>query len=69
MKIVSTLTNVCQNIWKTKCVDTGKKLLTEYVMQSKIKDSDKNKILDSLKTITVKKKLDIYVANSLLKYE
>ena len=67
--IASTLENIIQDVWKEKDLEKAKIIVTTYISDSKIKDEDKNKILNNLKTIKSKLKLDYYMANSLLTYE
>ena len=68
-KIKSTLENICSSIWANPNVHEGKTILKEYIESKNINEIDKKIMLQNLELIKSKPKLDLYVANSLLKFE
>jgi hypothetical protein len=69
VSIKSVLEKIVQKVWSEKNLDAAKKMIIDFVSQSQIKDEDKKKILNNIKPLTSKMKLDQYLANSLLGYE
>jgi septal ring factor EnvC (AmiA/AmiB activator) len=68
-QIYSKLSDVINAAWSERDLNTAKKIVTDFIQDSKIKDSDKQKIINTVQAQTKKSKLDYYLANALLKYE
>lgn len=68
-KITSTLTTICQEIWSNPSLEQGKNTMIEYVNSTGIKDVDKKRIISAVNTCATKRRLDQYVANSILMFE
>ena len=65
----SKLEAVIQQAWKEDDINKAKNLVANYIKDSKINNDSKKNILNKMKVITDKEKLDYYLANSLLKFE
>jgi len=65
----SSLERVAQQVWGEQDLNKAKEILIQYVEKSKINDHSKSKIIQNAGKITNKRKLDFYVANSLLNFE
>jgi hypothetical protein len=65
----SKLEAVIQQAWNEKDINKAKNLVANYIKDSKINNDSKKTILNKMKVITDKEKLDYYLANSLLKFE
>jgi hypothetical protein len=65
----SKLEAVIQQAWKENDINKAKNLVANYIKDSKINNDSKKTILNKMKVITDKEKLDYYLANSLLKFE
>lgn len=63
----SKLEKVIQQAWAEKDINKAKQLVIDLISSSNIKSKDD--ILNKIQTIDDKKRLDMYLANSLLKYE
>lgn len=69
-KIQSTLLDVVKQVWNTVSLNESKQTIMDYLNnESKIKDVDKLKMKMALSEITSKSRLDMYLANAVLKYE
>lgn len=69
-KIQSTLLDVVKQVWNTVSLNESKQTIMDYLNnESKIKDADKVKMKTALSEITSKSRLDMYLANAVLKYE
>jgi hypothetical protein len=64
---VSTLGEVIQQAWAEPSLVKAKTLVSEHVMNTQIKSKDL--ILQNLEHMDTKRKLDTYLANSLLAFE
>lgn len=69
-KLQSTLLDVVKQVWNTVSLVEGKQTLMNYLnTTSKIKETDKQRMKDTINEIKNKSKLDSYLANAVLKYE
>lgn len=68
-EIESTLTKIIQQVWSEKDLELAKSIINIHICECGIKEEDKTKILNNIKDIKSKNKLDYYMANSLLTYE
>lgn len=66
---VSVLEKIIQDIYQCKDLETGKKLMKEFLDETKIKDIDKRKMLFELDNIQTINKLHFYVTNAMFKFE
>jgi hypothetical protein len=67
MAFTSKLEGIIQQAWNERDLGKSKKLVVNYISNSKIKSKDT--IISTLDSINSKVKLDFYLANSLLKFE
>jgi hypothetical protein len=65
----SKLDRIVQQAWQEDDINKAKNLVANYISNSKINNDSKKTILNKMKVITDKEKLDYYLANSLLKFE
>jgi protein associated with RNAse G/E len=69
VKIVSTLDNIAEQVFNAKTVDEAKTICLGYLESSKIKESDRTKMITEIKGMKYLHKVQFYIANALLKYE
>jgi len=69
MKIESTLTNIAEQVFTATSVQQAKQIALEFLDKSKIKEEDRKKMINEIETKTDLVKLQIYIANALLKFE
>jgi len=69
MKIESTLTNITEQVFEAKALDEAKKICLDYLQDSKIKESDRLKMISEIEQMKYLHKVQLYIANALLKYE
>ena len=69
MKLISTLAQIAEEVFKTSDVNLAKNIFVEHVSGTKIKDEDKQKMLLEMKKQTHINGVYKYMANALLKYE
>jgi len=65
----STLTQICEQVWASKTLEIGKKLILDHVESTDIKPEDKKRITRTVNECKTKYKLDYYLANSILMFE
>jgi hypothetical protein len=68
-KIVSTLDKIATQVFEAKTLDEAKKLCLDYLQESKIKELDRLKMISEIEAMKHLHKVQIYIANALLKYE
>jgi hypothetical protein len=68
-KITSTLTVICQQVWVEPSLDKGKQIMIDHVNSTGIKDVDKKRIITAVNMCATKRRLDQYMANSILMFE
>ena len=69
MKIESTLSSIAKDVFAAVNVNDAKRIFIDFVSASRIKESDKNKMLAEVSKMASLMQLHRYTANALLKYE
>jgi len=69
MKIVSTLDKIAEAVFTSKDLTSAQNIALTHLNESKIKESDKNKMIQEITNMKSLQKLQYYCANALLKYE
>ena len=69
MKIESTLSSIAKDIFVASDATTAKQIFIDYVSGSRIKESDKVKMLAEVSKMSSLLQIHRYTANALLKYE
>lgn len=69
MKLESKLTDVISQVYKAPTVSHAKSILIPFLQESKIKESDKKKMIDQAEKISDLIRLQTYATNALLKFE
>jgi hypothetical protein len=69
MKIESTLSSIAREVFAASNAVDAKRIFIDYVSNSHIKESDKNKMLAEASKMTSLLQIHRYTANALLKYE
>lgn len=67
--IISTLDKIATQVFEAKTLDEAKKLCLDYLQESKIKELDRLKMISEIEAMKHLHKVQIYIANALLKYE
>jgi hypothetical protein len=67
--LVSTLDKIATQVFEAKTLDIAKKICIDYLQDSKIKESDRIKMISEIENIKYLPKIQMYIANALLKYE
>ena len=65
----STLNQVAQTVWAIRNVNEAKEAFVRHIESTKIKKTDKITMVNNVQGIKTKSRLDMYLANSLLKFE
>lgn len=68
-KIKSVITEQITEIYAARDLNTAKELLRNLLNESKIKDSDKSKMLVELDKITTLRQVQFYATNCMFKFE
>ena len=69
MKIISTLDKIVEAVFTSKDLTSAQNIALAHLNESKIKESDKNKMIQEITNMKSLQKLQYYCANALLKYE
>ena len=69
MKIESTLSSIAKEVFAASNAADAKRIFIDYVSNSHIKESDKNKMLMEASKMSSLLQIHRYTANALLKYE
>ena len=69
IKIESTLAKIANVVFETKDFKLAQQTALEHLEDSTIKESDRLKMIQEITNTTSLQRLQIYIANSLLKYE
>lgn len=69
MKIESTLSSIAREVFAATNAVDAKRIFIDYVSNSHIKESDKQKMLTEASKMSSLLQLHRYTANALLKYE
>jgi len=67
--LVSTLDQITTQVFEAKTLDEAKKICLDYLQESKIKEADRLKMISEIEQMKYLHKVQLYVANALLKYE
>jgi hypothetical protein len=69
MKLESKLTDVISHVYNAPTVFHAKSILIPFLQESKIKDTDKKKMIAQAEKISDLTRLQTYATNALLKFE
>jgi len=69
VQIKSIFEQIASEVFNMKDVNTAKQFVTEFVNNKKIKDEDKKVIVDNVNACKSISRIQIYICNSLLRYE
>jgi hypothetical protein len=69
MNIQSTLTKIAEQVFTAKTCDEAKKIALDYLNESKINEEDRVKMIEEIQQKKELVKLQMYIANALLKFE
>ena len=69
MKIESTLASIAKEVFIAPDASTARQIFIDYVSGSRIKESDRAKMLTEVSRMSSLLQLHRYTANALLKYE
>lgn len=69
MKLESTLTKIAEQVFGATSVEQAKTITLEFLSESKINEADRKKMIAEIETKKDLVKLQIYIANALLKFE
>ena len=69
MKLESTLTNIAEQVFSATSVEQAKTIALDFLSESKINEADRKKMIAEIETKKDLVKLQIYIANALLKFE
>jgi hypothetical protein len=69
MKIESKLSEVISQVYQAPTLNIAKSILIPFLRDSKIKESDKKKMIETAEKISQLGLLQYYATNALLKYE
>jgi len=69
MEIKSVLNGIITDIYSARNVKEAKELFTKFVDATKIKDTDKKKMLTEVENMTTLRQIQQYTTNAMFKYE
>lgn len=69
MEIKSVLSKIVTDIYSAQTVKEAKELFTEFVGATKIKETDKKKMLLEVEKMTTLRQIQMYTTNAMFKYE
>jgi len=69
MKIQSTLASIAKEVFVASDATTARQIFIDYVSNSRIKESDRVKMLTEVSKMSSLLQIHRYTANALLKYE
>jgi len=69
MEIKSVLNGIITDIYSSRNVKEAKELFTKFVDATKIKDTDKKKMLTEVENMTTLRQIQQYATNAMFKYE
>ena len=69
MNIQSTLTKIAEKVFTAKSCYDAKKIALDYLSESKINEEDRVKMIAEIEQKKDLVKLQMYIANALLKFE
>jgi hypothetical protein len=69
MKIESKLSEIIQQVYQAQSAGIAKSILIPFLQASRIKESDKLKMIEQTEKLSELGKIQTYATNALLKYE
>jgi hypothetical protein len=69
MKIESKLVEITSQVYQAPTANIAKCILIPFLRESKIKESDKKKMIEQIEKLTHLALIQRYMTNALLKYE
>jgi len=69
MKLESTLTNIAEQVFSSTSIEQAKTIALDFLSESKINKEDRKKMIEEIETKKDLVKLQMYIANALLKFE
>lgn len=69
MEIKSVLNGIITDIYSARTVKEAKDLFIKFVDATKIKDTDKKKMLTEVENMTTLRQIQMYATNAMFKYE
>lgn len=69
MEIKSVLNGIITDIYSARTVKEAKDLFIKFVDATKIKDTDKKKMLTEVEKMTTLRQIQMYATNAMFKYE
>jgi len=69
MEIKSVLNGIITDIYSARNVKEAKELFIKFVDTTKIKDTDKKKMLTEVENMTTLRQIQQYATNAMFKYE
>ena len=69
MKLTSTLDKIAEQVFEAKTCTDAKQIVIDYLNESQIKESDRLKMITEVTNMKHLHKVQLYIANALLKYE
>ena len=69
MEIKSVLNGIITDIYSAHDVKEAKELFIKFVDATKIKDTDKTKMLTEVEKMTTLRQIQMYATNAMFKYE
>ena len=69
MEIKSVLNGIITDIYSARTVKEAKDLFIKFVDATKIKDTDKKKMLTEVENMTTLRQIQQYATNAMFKYE
>jgi hypothetical protein len=68
-QLVSTLDNIATQVFEAKTLEQAKTICLDFLKDSKIKESDRLKMISEIEQMKQLHKVQLYIANALLKFE
>jgi hypothetical protein len=68
-QLVSTLDNIATQVFEAKTLEQAKTICLNFLKESKIKESDRLKMINEIEQMKYLHKVQLYIANALLKFE
>jgi hypothetical protein len=69
MKIESKLAGIIEQVYQAPTANIAKSILIPFLRTSKIKETDKIKMIEQADKLTSLERIQFYATNALLKYE
>ena len=68
-QLTSTLDTIATQVFEAKTLEQAKTICIDYLKESKIKESDRLKMISEIEKMKYLHKVQLYIANALLKFE